>query len=58
MWLPGLLLPHIGNLVCMCVFFDAVGYAANPTPLRDLFGVEVLTIEKLAAQVSRSESFG
>jgi hypothetical protein len=30
----------------MFAFFDAVGYAANPTPLRDLFGVEVLTIEK------------
>jgi hypothetical protein len=53
MWLPRLLLPHIGDLACMFVFFDAAGYAANLTPLQNLFGVEVLTIEKWAGQVSQ-----
>jgi hypothetical protein len=42
----------------MFAFFDAVGYAANPTPLRDLFGVKVLTIEEWAGRVFWSGSFG
>ena len=58
MRLPGLLLPHIGDLARMFAFFDAVGYAASPSPLRDLFGVKVPTIEEWAERVSRSGSFG
>ncbi len=32
--------------------------AADPAPLRDLFGVEALTIEGWAARVSRARTSG
>ena len=58
MRLPGRFLPHIGDLARMFALFEQVGYAANPAPLRDLFGVEALTIEEWAGRVSRTGSFG
>ncbi len=42
----------------MFALFDSVGHAADPAPLRDLFGVEALTIEEWAGRVSRSRPFG
>jgi hypothetical protein len=42
----------------MLAFFDAVGYAANPTPLRNPFGVKALTVEKWTGRVFWSGSFG
>jgi uncharacterized protein YbjT (DUF2867 family) len=58
MLLPGRFVPYLGDIARMFALFDRVGYAADPVPLRDLFGVEALTIEEWAGQVSRSESFG
>jgi uncharacterized protein YbjT (DUF2867 family) len=58
MRLPGRFLPSVGDIVSLFAFFDRVGYAADPSPLRDLFGVEALTIEEWAGRVSRSGSFG
>jgi uncharacterized protein YbjT (DUF2867 family) len=53
MLLPGRFVPYLGDIARMFAFFDRVGYAADPVPLRDLFGVEALTIEERAGQVSR-----
>ncbi len=36
----------------MFALFDASGYATDPAPLRDVFGVEALTIEEWAGRVS------
>jgi uncharacterized protein YbjT (DUF2867 family) len=58
MRLPGKLVGHVEDLANMFALFDAVGYAADPTPLRDLFGVEAHTIEEWAGRVSRSGPFG
>jgi hypothetical protein len=55
---PGRFLPHVGDLARMFALFDAAGYAADPAPLQDLFGVEALTIEGWAGRVSRSGTFG
>ena len=49
---------YIEDLADMFALFDSVGYAADPAPLRDLFGVEALTIEEWAGRVSRSRPFG
>jgi uncharacterized protein YbjT (DUF2867 family) len=57
MRLPGLLLPHVGDLARMFAFFDAALYVIDPAPLRDLFGVEALTIEGWARRVSRPGLF-
>jgi uncharacterized protein YbjT (DUF2867 family) len=54
----GRFLPHVGDLARMFALFDAAGYAADPAPLQDLFGVEALTIEGWAGRVSRSGTFG
>jgi uncharacterized protein YbjT (DUF2867 family) len=54
MLLPGRFVPYLGDIARMFAFFDRVGYAADPAPLRTLFGVEALTIEEWAGQVSRS----
>jgi uncharacterized protein YbjT (DUF2867 family) len=58
MMLPGRLVPYVGDLARMFAFFDSAGYAADPAPLRDFFGVEALTIEEWAGRVSRPASFG
>lgn len=42
----------------MFAVFDAVGYATDPAPLRDVFGVEALTIEGWAGRVFGSDPFG
>jgi hypothetical protein len=34
----------------MMAFFDAVGFAADPSVLRDTFGIPALTIEQWARQ--------
>jgi uncharacterized protein YbjT (DUF2867 family) len=53
MLLPGRFVAYLGDIARMFAFFDRVGYAADPAPLRALFGVEALTIEEWAGQVSR-----
>jgi uncharacterized protein YbjT (DUF2867 family) len=53
MLLPGRFVPYLGDIARMFAFLDRVGYAADPVPLRDLYGVEALTIEEWAGQVSR-----
>ena len=55
---PGRFLPQVGDLARMFAFFDAAGYATDPAPLRDLFGVQALTIEEWAGRVSRTGPFG
>jgi uncharacterized protein YbjT (DUF2867 family) len=42
----------VEELANMFALFDAAGYATDPTPLRDVFGVRALTIEEWARQVS------
>jgi len=53
MRLPGRFLPYVGDVVRLFALFDRLGYAADPAPLRDLFGVQALTIEGWAGRVSR-----
>ncbi len=43
----------VEELAGMFALFDAVGYAADPAPLGDVFGVEALTIEAWAERVFR-----
>jgi uncharacterized protein YbjT (DUF2867 family) len=42
--------PYARELANMMAFFDAVGFAANPSVLRDTFGVPALSIEEWARQ--------
>ena len=42
----------------MFALYDAVGYATDPAQLRDIFGVEELTIEGWARRVFGQERFG
>jgi uncharacterized protein YbjT (DUF2867 family) len=58
MRVPGRFVPYVGDVARMFALFDVVGYAADPAPLRDLFGVEALTIEEWAGRVSRSTFVG
>jgi uncharacterized protein YbjT (DUF2867 family) len=58
MRLAGRFSPAVEELANMFALFEAAGYAADPAPLRDLFGVEALTIEEWAGQVSRMGPFG
>lgn len=46
--IPGLFLEEVRELANMSAFFDTVGYAADPVPLRETFGVEADTIEEWA----------
>lgn len=46
--LPGLVLNEVRELANMSALFDAVGYAADPTPLRETFSVEATTLEEWA----------
>lgn len=48
MRLPGRASPYVRELANMMAFFDAVGFAADPSVLRDTFGVPALTIEQWA----------
>jgi uncharacterized protein YbjT (DUF2867 family) len=43
--------PAVEELAQMFALFDAVGYATDPAPLRDVFGVEAETIEGWAGRV-------
>jgi uncharacterized protein YbjT (DUF2867 family) len=49
--LAGRFSPAVDELAAMFALFDAEGYATDPAPLRDLFGVEALTIEGWARRV-------
>lgn len=46
--IPGLVLEEVRELANMFALFDAAGYAADPTPLRETFGVEAATLEEWA----------
>jgi uncharacterized protein YbjT (DUF2867 family) len=48
--LSGLASPYVRELANMMAFFDAVGFAADPSVLRDTFGVPALTIEEWARE--------
>ncbi len=48
MRLPGRFVPYARELANMMAFFDAVGFAADPSVLRDTFGVPALSIEEWA----------
>jgi uncharacterized protein YbjT (DUF2867 family) len=50
MRLAGRASPYVRELANMMAFFDAVGFAADPSVLRDTFGVPVLTIEEWARE--------
>jgi uncharacterized protein YbjT (DUF2867 family) len=50
MRLPGRFVPYVRELANMMAFFDAVGFAADPSVLRDTFGIPALTIEQCARQ--------
>ncbi len=58
MRLAGRFSPPVEELANMFALFEAAGYASDSPALRETFGVEALTIEEWAGQVSRSESFG
>ncbi|MCA1728490.1 MAG: SDR family oxidoreductase [Actinobacteria bacterium] len=44
--LPGRVFPYVRELANMMGLFDAVGFAADPSVLRETFGVPALTIEE------------
>jgi hypothetical protein len=46
MRLSGRASPYLRELANMMAFFDAVGFAVEPSHLRDTFGVHALTIEE------------
>ena len=50
MRLPGRFVPYARELANMMAFFDAVGFTADPSVLRDTFGIPALTIEQWARQ--------
>lgn len=56
MRMPGRVVPRIRELADMMAFFDAVGFAADPSVLRDNFGVPALTIEQWAGEVRQPGS--
>ncbi len=47
---PGRFSPHTRELANMMAFFDAVGFATDPSVLRDTFGVPALTVEEWARE--------
>lgn len=49
---PGRFSPYVGELANMMSFFDAVGFATDPSVLRETFGVPALTIEEWARKGS------
>src|SRR5215203_4424841 len=50
MRLPGRFVSYVRELANMMAFFDAVGFAADPSALRDTFGVPTLTVEQWSSQ--------
>jgi uncharacterized protein YbjT (DUF2867 family) len=50
--LTGRFAAPVEELANMFALFDAAGYATDPTPLWDVFGVRALTIEEWARRVS------
>jgi len=58
MRLAGRFSPPVEELANMFALFDATGYATDPAPLRDVFGVQALTIEEWARRVFGRDSFG
>jgi uncharacterized protein YbjT (DUF2867 family) len=50
--IPGRASPYLRELANMMAFFDTVGFAADPSVLRDTFGVSALTIEEWAREDS------
>jgi uncharacterized protein YbjT (DUF2867 family) len=48
--LPGQMSPYIRELADMMALFDAAGYAADPSILRDTFGVSALTLQEWAGE--------
>jgi uncharacterized protein YbjT (DUF2867 family) len=46
--LPGRVSPYVRELADMMSLFDAAGYAADPSILRDTFGLSALTLEEWA----------
>ena len=46
----GLAVPYVRELANMMAFFDAVGFATDPSVLRDTFGVPALGIEEWARE--------
>jgi uncharacterized protein YbjT (DUF2867 family) len=46
--LPGWVSPYVRELADMMALFDAAGYAADPSILRDTFGVSAQTLEEWA----------
>jgi uncharacterized protein YbjT (DUF2867 family) len=52
MRLAGRFSAPVEELAGMFALFDAAGYATDPAPLRDVFGVQALTIEEWAGRVS------
>ena len=52
MHLAGRFSPPVRELAGMFALFNAAGYATDPAPLRDVFGVEALAIEEWAGRVS------
>lgn len=56
--LAGRFSPAIEELAAMFALFDAAGYSTDPAPLRDVFGVEALTIEEWAGRVFGRDRFG
>ena len=48
--LPGRTSPYIRELANMMSFFDAAGFAVDPSVLRDTFGVPALSIEEWARE--------
>jgi hypothetical protein len=42
--------PYVREMANMMAFFDAVGFATDPSVLRETFGVPALTIEEWARE--------
>ena len=42
--------PYVRELAHMMAFFDATGFATDPSVLRDAFGVPALTVEEWAGE--------
>jgi hypothetical protein len=53
MRVPGLVLEEVRELTNMFALFDAAGYAADPTPLRERLEAQAQTLEEWASKVSR-----
>lgn len=58
MRLAGRFSPAVKELASMFTLFDAAGYFSDSPALREIFGVEAVTIEQWARRVSGSGAFG